>query len=157
MNARSWRILCTWLAIAGGVVAIGLGFYVHSSHPWAVGGNWHVGVVVSPQRLLAAMGLVMIVGGLVALRSRVAGGILVAAPVVIALVLIYTHPLFRMTNIRVWAAPIVLATLSSVCAGLALEKEVEPVGLAEAQAQVARAGAVDEAEPAAGPVETPLA
>jgi hypothetical protein len=129
MNARSWRTLSTLLAIAAGVVAIALGVYIHSRHPWAVGGNWHIaGVVVSPQRLLAALGLLMIVGGLVVLRSRAAGGILVAGAIVIALCLIYKHADFRMTNIRVWAGPVVLGLLSSMCAGLALEDEIVPVG-----------------------------
>ncbi len=87
--------------------------YIHSRHPWAVGGVWQIGgVAVSAQRLLRAMGLLMIVGGLVVLRSRAIGGILVAAAVVIALCLIYRHADFRTTNVRVWAAPIVLAVLA---------------------------------------------
>src|SRR5271157_4055506 len=109
MNARSWRILGAVFGVAAGVVAIGLGLYIHSRHPWAVGGVWRIGgVAVSAQRLLVAMGLLMIVGGLVVLRSRVVGGILVAAALVIALCLIYTHATPRVTNVRVWAAPIVL-------------------------------------------------
>ena len=129
MNARSWRNLGAALGVVAGVVTIGIGLYIHSRHPWAVGGVWRIGgVAVSAQRLLGATGLLMIVGGLVVLRSRVVGGILVAAAVVIGLCLIYTHAGFRMTNIRVWGAPVVLATLSSVCAGLALEAEIVPVG-----------------------------
>jgi hypothetical protein len=129
MNARSWRNLGAVLGVAAGVVAIGLGLYIHSRHPWAAGGVWRIaGVAVSVQRLLAAMGLLMIVGGLVVLRSRTAGGILVAAAVVIALCLIYTHANVRMTLVRVWAAPVVLGLLSSMCAGLALEAEIVPVG-----------------------------
>ena len=74
------------------------------------------------------MGLLMIVGGLVVQRSRAIGGILVAAAVVIALCLIYKHPDFRTTNVWVWSAPIVLAVLAAVFAGLALKAEIEPVG-----------------------------
>ena len=98
-------------------------------HPWAVGGVWKVaGVAVSPQRLLAAMGLLMIVGGLVVRRSRASAASLVAAAVVIALCLIYRHADFRTTNVWVWSAPIVLAVLAAVFAGLALKAEIEPVG-----------------------------
>ena len=61
-----------------------------------------------------------------------------------------------MTNVRVWALPIVLALLSSVCAGLALEGKIEAVGLAEAQGEVSPTGARQQAEPA-GVVETPPA
>ena len=123
------RTLATSLAIVAGVVAIALAFYIHSSHPWAVGGVWKIaGVAVSAQRLLAAMGLLMIVGGLLVQRTRAVGGVLVAAAVVIALCLIYKHTDFRTTNVWVWSAPIVLAVLSAVFAGLALKAEVEPVG-----------------------------
>ncbi len=85
-------------------------------------------MAVSPQRLLAAMGLVMIVGGLLVQRTRVVGGVLVAAAVVVALCLIYTHTWSRTTNVWVWSAPIVLAVLGAVFAGLALKAEIEPVG-----------------------------
>ena len=124
-----YRTLATSLAIVAGIVAIALAFYIHSSHPWAVGGVWKIaGVAVSAQRLLAGLGVVMIVGGLLVQRTRTVGGILVAAAVVVALCLIYKHTDFRMTNVRVWAAPVVLAVLSAVFAGLALKAEVEPVG-----------------------------
>ena len=136
-----YRTLATSLAIVAGVVALALAFYIHSSHPWAVGGVWKIaGLTVSPQRLLAAMGLLMIVGGLHVQRSRTIGGILVAAAVVIALCLIYKHTDFRTTNVWVWSAPIVLATLGAVFAGLALKAEVEPVDLADDR-RAARAAA----------------
>ena len=125
----TWRTLATGLSVVGGVVALAFAFYIHSHHPWAVGGNWKVaGVAVSPQRLLAAMGLLMVAGGLVVQASRWLGGVLVAAACVIALCLIYTHADFRTTNVWVWSAPIVLAVLGSVFAGLALKAEIEPVG-----------------------------
>jgi hypothetical protein len=148
MNARSWRILGAVLGVAAGVVAIGLGLYIHSRHPWAVAGVWHIaGVAVSAQRLLAAMGLLMIVGGLIVLRSPVVGGILVAVAIVIVLVLIYHHPYSRMTNVRVWAAPIVLGLLSSMCAGLALEHEIVPIGAEPSAAQAPSEGPVSVGPP----------
>ena len=42
MNARSWRNLGAVLGVAAGVVAIGLGLYIHSRHPWAAGGVWRI-------------------------------------------------------------------------------------------------------------------
>ncbi len=128
----TWRTLATGLSVVAGVVAIALAFYIHSRHPWAVGGNWKIlGVVVSPQRLLAAMGLLMVVGGLVVQTSRWLGGVLVAVACVIAQCLIYTHAEFRTANVWVWSAPIVLAVLGAVFAGLALKAEIEPVGREE--------------------------
>ena len=82
----------------------------------------------------------MIVGGLLVQRSRTIGGILVAAAVVVALCLIYKHTDFRTTNVWVWSAPIVLAVLAAVFAGLALKAEVEPVGRADDR-RAARAAA----------------
>ena len=143
-----YRTLATTLAIVAGVVAIALAFYIHSSHPWAVGGNWQVaGIAVSPQRLLAAMGALMIVGGLVVRVSRWLGGVLVAAACVIALCLIYTHTDFRTTNVWVWSAPIVLAVLGAVFAGLALKAEVEPVGRDEIVAPLGPPPAEEPREP----------
>ena len=72
--------------------------------------------------------LTMVVGGLVVQASRWLGGVLVAAACVIALCLIYTHADFRTANVWVWSAPIVLAVLGAVFAGLALKAEIEPVG-----------------------------
>jgi len=143
MSAAAWRRLGAVFALAGGVVAIGLAFYIHSSHPWTLGGTWQVaGIVVSAQRLLAAVGLVMIIGGLVLVRSSVAGGIVVTAPLVVALAFAYTHAAIRaadltpidvrMNTLRVLAAPLVLGLLAAVCAGLALQDEIVPVG-AEAE------------------------
>ena len=128
MNARSWRILGAVLGVAAGVAAIGAGFYVHGVAGYRLGLAWHIGVVVSAPRLLVAMGVVMIVGGLFTLRFVVIGGILTAAPLVVGLVFAYDHVWYRMANLHVWATAVVLGLLSCVCAGLALQEEVVPIG-----------------------------
>jgi hypothetical protein len=121
MNARSWRILGAVLGVAAGVAAIGAGFYVHGVSGYRLG-------LVSAPRLLVAMGVVMIIGGLFTLRFVVIGGILTAAPLVVGLVFAYDHVWYRMANLHVWAAAVVLGLLSCVCAGLALQEEIVPVG-----------------------------
>jgi hypothetical protein len=128
MNARSWRILGAVLGVGAGVAAIATGFYVHGIAGYRLGPAWHMGAVVSAPRLLVAMGVVMIVGGLFTLRFVVLGGILTAAPLVVGLVFSYDHADHRMANLHVWAAAVVLALLSCVCAGLALQEEIVPIG-----------------------------
>jgi hypothetical protein len=128
MKASSWRILGAVLGVAAGVAAIAAGFYVHGIAGYRLGHAWQMGVVVSGPRLLVAMGVVMIVGGLITLRFVVAGGILTAAPVVVGLVFAYAHVDHRMPNLHVWAAAVVLGLLSCVCAGLALQQEIVPIG-----------------------------
>jgi len=153
----TWRTLASAFAIVAGALAIAIAFYLHGGHSgnfgagwripgviqlthrdlWAIGGNWKLlGVTVSPQRLLAAMGLVMIVGGLVVQTSRWLGGVLIAAACAFPLCLLYTHPDFshvhyRWHNVELWSVPIVLAVLGAVFAGLALKAEIEPVGREE--------------------------
>ena len=132
MNPRSWRILGAVLGVAAGAAAIAAGFYVHGVAGYRLGLAWHMGVVVSAPRLLVAMGVVMIVGGLFTLRFAVLGGILTAAPLVVGLVFSFDHADHRMANLHVWAAAVVLALLSSMCAGLALQGEIVPIGAAPA-------------------------
>ena len=132
MNARSWRILGAVLGVAAGAAAIGAGFYVHSVSGYRLGLAWHMGVVVSAPRLLVAMGVVMIVGGLLTVRFAVLGGILTAASLVPGLVFAFDHVWYRMANLHMWAAAVVLGLLSCVCAGLALQEEMVPVGAAPA-------------------------
>jgi hypothetical protein len=128
MNARNWRIIGAVLGVAAGVAAIAAGFYVHSVSGYRLGLAWHIVVVVSAPRLLVAMGIIMIVGGLFTLRFVVIGGILTAAPLIPGLAFAYNHVWYRMANLHVWAAAVVLALLSCVCAGLALQEEIVPIG-----------------------------
>ena len=132
MKASSWHILGAVLGVAAGAAAIAMGFYVHGSAGYRLGPAWHMGAVVSGPRLLVAMGVIMIVGGLFMLRFAVLGGILTAAPLVVGLVFSFDHADHRMANLHVWAAAVVLALLSSMCAGLALQGEIVPIGAAPA-------------------------
>ncbi len=128
MKSSTYRILGAVLGVAAGVAAIAMGFYVHGVSGYRLGLAWHLGVVVSAPRLLVAMGVVMIAGGLLTLRFVVLGGILTALPLVVGLVFAYQHVWYRMANLHVWAASVVLALLSCMCAGLALQQEIVPIG-----------------------------
>jgi hypothetical protein len=128
MSSSTYRILGAVLGVAAGVAAIAMGFYVHGVSGYRLGLAWHLGVVISAPRLLVAMGVVMIIGGLLTLRFVVLGGILTALPLVAGLAFAYQHEWYRMANLHVWAVSVVLALLSCVCAGLALQQEIVPVG-----------------------------
>ncbi len=130
MKAATWHVLGAVLGVAAGAAAIAMGFYVHGVAGYRLGPAWHMGAVVSGPRLLVAMGVVMIVGGLLTLRFAVLGGILTAAPLVVGLVFSFDHADHRMANLHVWAAAVVLGLLSSMCAGLALQNEIVPIGAA---------------------------
>ncbi len=77
---------------------------------------------------LGGMGLVMIVGGLVVLRSPAVGGVVVVLAAVLGLVYVYTHEWYRMALLAYWAVPVLLCWLAGILAGYALHEEVEPYG-----------------------------
>ncbi|MCX6363997.1 MAG: hypothetical protein NTW58_07485 [Actinobacteria bacterium] len=116
-----------YAALAGvlaGVSAIALAFYIHSAQP-KLGPSWHIGILVTSPRLLAAMGVVMLIGGILTLWSPAAGGLLVLVPSVIGLVYCYNHEWTRIPLLKIWAAPVLLGWLCGILAGYALAKDVE--------------------------------
>jgi len=116
-----------YAALAGvlaGVSAIALAFYIHSAQP-KLGPSWHIGILVTSPRLLAGMGVIMIIGGILTLWSPAAGGLLVLVPAVIGLVYCYDHSWTRIPLLKVWAAPVLLGWLCGILAGYALSKDVQ--------------------------------
>lgn len=112
------------VGVLAGVSAIALAFYIHSAQP-KLGPSWHVvGILVSSPRLLAAMGVVMVIGGVLTLWSPAGGGLLVLVPAVIGLVYCYNHEWTRIPLLKVWAAPMLLGWLAGILAGYALAKDV---------------------------------
>lgn len=78
--------------------------------------------------LLFGMGLVMIAGGLVTLKSPAIGGIITVSAAVVGLVYTYTHQWYRMELLTWWAAPVLLCWLAGILAGYALHRETEAYG-----------------------------
>ena len=116
-----------YAALAGvlaGVAAIALAFYIHSAQP-KLGPSWHIaGILVTSPRLLAAMGVIMIIGGILTLWSPAPGGLLVLVPAVIGLVYCYDHSWTRIPLLKIWATPMLLAWLAGILAGYALAKDI---------------------------------
>jgi hypothetical protein len=117
----------TYAAIVGilaGITAIALAFYIHSAQP-KLGPSWHIaGILLTSPRLLAAMGVVMVIGGVLTFWSPAGGGLLVLVPAVIGLIYCYDHEWTRIPLLKIWAAPMLLAWLAGVLAGYALAKDV---------------------------------
>jgi hypothetical protein len=112
------------VGVLAGVSAIALAFYIHAAQP-KLGPSWHIaGILVTSPRLLAAMGVIMIIGGILTLWSPAAGGLLVLIPAVIGLVYCYNHEWTRIPLLKIWATPMLLAWLAGILAGYALAKDV---------------------------------
>ena len=132
MEAKDLR---TWAGVVGilaGAVAIATGVYAHFAAP-ALGYPWRPFInvlensaVFSAVGVLIGMGIIMVIGGLLAFRSALWGGLLVIFPAVIGLIYSYTHAWHRLDLIHYWAAPVVLAWLAGILAGYALAKQIEP-------------------------------
>jgi len=112
------------VGVLAGLSAIALAFYIHSSQP-KLGPSWHVvGILVTSPRLLAGMGVIMIIGGILTLWSPAAGGLLVLVPAVIGLIYCYNHEWTRIPLLKIWATPMLLAWLAGILAGYALAKDI---------------------------------
>ena len=112
------------VGVLAGISAIALAFYIHSAQP-KLGPSWHiVGILVTSPRLLAAMGVIMIIGGILTLWSPAPGGLLVLVPAVIGLIYCYNHEWTRIPLLKIWALPVLLGWLCGILAGYALAKDV---------------------------------
>jgi len=135
MSPRNWRIAGSIFGLLAGVAAIGMGFWVHGVAGYRLGDTWVLmGFTLSAPRLLVAMGVLMIVGGIILIWSDVAGGIIVGVAVSIGLIWCFYHVDHRVANLKLWAAATVLGFLASMCAGIALNGRVDAVGLPTAPA-----------------------
>ena len=112
------------VGVLAGVSAVALAFYIHSAQP-KLGPSWHIaGILVTSPRLLAAMGVIMIIGGILTLWSPAPGGLLVLVPAVIGLIYCYNHEWTRIPLLKIWATPMLLGWLAGILAGYALAKDV---------------------------------
>jgi hypothetical protein len=132
MDAQTLRTWSGLVGVLAGLVAILTGFIVHFTAP-ALGYPWRPFItafqhtaVFSAVGLLIGMGIVMVVGGIVAFRSALWGGLIVVMPAVVGLVYCFTHTWHRLDLVTYWGAPVVLAWISGILAGYALVKSIEP-------------------------------
>ena len=130
------------LSLLAGVVTIVMaiimhGAHQHLGHPWTSGWAWLDNThALSAVGIMGGMGIVMIIGGLVALRSRAVGGMIVVAAAIFGLAFVYTRGAGAdPTRIRLlwwWAAPLVFAWAAGIVAGYTLHGETTPYGAEKA-------------------------
>lgn len=130
------RKLTAAAGVLAGIVAIGTAIFMKEMQPvvglpWDAPGwlDWLADLgAFNAIGWLGGMGLLMIVGGLVALRSPAVGGIVVVGAAVLGLVYVYTHEWYRADLLPYWAAPVLLCWLAGILAGYALHGETEAHG-----------------------------
>ena len=98
-------------------------------HSWGfISGSDFLLTALSPVGVLFGMGLVMIAGGLITLKSPAIGGIVTVSAAVVGLVFTYTHQWYRVELLTWWTAPVLLCWLAGILAGYALHGETEAYG-----------------------------
>jgi len=132
MKASTFGLYAAACGALAGLAAIGGGLYAHSVQPefgtpGFFGLEWDLGF--SGVGMLTGMGVIMVVGGLLAFKWPSLGASIVCVAAMVGLVYTFDRgdgawvPL-----LYYWAAPWLLAWLSGIFAGYALHARVEPYG-----------------------------
>lgn len=125
MKGAAMRRYAAAVGVLAGISAIAMGLYIHSAQP-KLGPSWDVaGVLVTSPRLLLGLGIVMVVGGVLTLRSPALGGLIVLVSAVVGLIYCYTHEWHRIDLLTVWALPVILGWIAGILAGYAMANSVE--------------------------------
>jgi len=128
------------IGILAGLVAIGDGLYAHFQSPQPAFGIPGFLLVYSPYlsgvHMLVGLGVIVVVGGLLAFKWPALGIGIVCAGAMIGLISVYDRgaPPFKGDAYRLrwmpyfyyWAAPWVLAWVSGIFGGLSLQKSIKP-------------------------------
>lgn len=139
MSSQSLTRIAAVLGLLGGLSAIGGGLYAHFAAPQPVFGIpaflFVYSDYLSGVHLLVGLGIIMVIGALVAFKWPALGIAIVCTGAMLGLVATYDRgrPPFMGDELRTrwmpylyyWAAPWVLAWISGIFAGLALQKSVK--------------------------------
>lgn len=139
MSSQALSKAAAVLGILAGVAAIVAGLYAHYSSPQVIFGipglmwikvDWASGV-----HQLIGLGIIMVIGGVIAFWRPALGISIVCCAAMIGLIGVYDRgrpvgggdPLRSrwMPYLYYWAAPWVLSWISGICAGLSLQKSVK--------------------------------
>jgi len=132
MKASTFGLYAAACGALAGLAAIGGGLYAHSVQPQFgtpgfFGLDW--GVVFSGVGMLMGTGVIMVVGGLLALKWPSVGASIVCVAAMVGLVYTFDRGDGAwMPLLYYWAAPWLLAWLAGIFAGYALHARVEPYG-----------------------------
>ena len=127
MKGQKMANLTAITGILGGLAAIGGGLYAHSAGP-VFGIPQFFGIYsqyLSGVHVLIGIGVVMVVGGLLAFKWPSVGAIIVCVAAMVGLVYTFNRGQYRwMPLLYYWGAPWVLAWISGIFAGYAAYKNV---------------------------------
>jgi hypothetical protein len=140
MSSQTAARIAAVVGILAGLVAIGDGLYAHFLSPQPVFGIPSFLFVYSPYlsgvHMLVGLGVIMVIGGLLAFKWPALGICIVCAGAMIGLISVYDRgrPPFMGDSLRTrwlpyfyyWAAPWVLAWIAGIFGGLSLQKSVKP-------------------------------
>ena len=140
MSSQTAARIGAVIGILGGLAAIGGGLYAHFQSPQPVFGIpsflFVYSQYLSGVHALVGLGIIMVIGGLLAFRWPALGIGIVCAGALIGLISVYDRgrPPFMGDSLRTrwmpyfyyWAAPWVLAWISGIFGGLSLQKSVKP-------------------------------
>jgi hypothetical protein len=149
MSSQTLARIAAVLGVLAGLSAIGGGLYARSTDPQVIFGIpgflWVDVTWLSGAHQLVGLGLIMVVGGLIAFKWPTVGICIVCASAMIGLIACYDRgrpigggdPLRTrwMPYLYYWAAPWVFSWVSGIFAGLALAKSTEPYGAAPVENQ----------------------
>jgi hypothetical protein len=139
MSSQTSARIAAVFGILGGLAAIGGGLYAHYQDPQPVFGIPSFLFVYSDYlsgvHQLVGLGIIMVIGGLLAFKWPALGISIVCAGAMFGLIAAYDkgRPPFMGDELRTrwmpyfyyWAAPWVLAWISGIFAGLSLQKSVK--------------------------------
>ena len=142
MSSQSLARIAAVLGILGGLAAIGGGLYAHYMDPQPIFGIpaflFVYSEYLSGVHMLVGLGIIMVIGGLLAFKWPALGICIVCTGAMFGLIATYDRgrPPFMGDALRTrwtpylyyWAAPWVLAWISGIFAGLSLLKSTEQVG-----------------------------
>ena len=127
MKGQKMANLTAITGILAGAAAIGGGLYAHSAQP-VFGIPQFFGIYsqyLSGVHLLIGLGIVMVVGGLLASSGRASAASIVCVAAMIGLVYTFNRGQYRWTPLLYyWGIPWVLAWISGIFAGYAAYKNV---------------------------------
>jgi hypothetical protein len=140
MTSQTLTRLAAITGILAGVVAIGSGLYAHFTSPQVIFGipgfMWIKVDFASGVHQLVGLGIIMVIGGLLAFKWPALGICIVCGAAMIGLIGVYDRgrPIGGGDPLRsrwipymyYWAAPWLLAWISGIFAGLSLQKSVKP-------------------------------
>lgn len=132
MSGSAFGRLAAACGVLAGLVAVGGGLYAHAVQPafgtpGFFGLRWDLGL--SGVGGLVGLGLVMVGGGLLALKWPSIGASVVCLATMIGLVYVFGRGQYRWVPLLYyWGAPWLLAWLSGIFAGYALHARIEPHG-----------------------------